>query len=52
MLFGVLALSGVVLGFEKLWAWQFLTPFLAFALTLGQILKAVVGVLVLRDDLR
>jgi len=51
-LFGTVALSGLVLEFEHIWTWRFLVSFLAFSLVLGQIVKAIVGILVLRDELR
>ena len=51
-LFGTVGLSGLVLGFDQIWTWRFLVSFLAFSLVLGQIIKAIVGILVLRDEFR
>lgn len=43
-------IGGMIGGFDRIWTWQFLVAFLAMSAILGQIVKAFVGVLVLRDD--
>ena len=43
-------IGGMLGGFDRIWTWQFLVAFLALSVILGQIVKAFVGVLVLRDD--
>ena len=48
--FGTAMLSGVVFGPEIVWTWRSLAPFPTFSFAIGQIMKSVVGVLVLRDD--
>ena len=50
-LFASAALADLVMGFDQLTSWRFLAWFLAFALVLGQVIRAIVGVVVLRDDL-
>jgi hypothetical protein len=50
-LFSSAALADLVLGFDQLTTWRFLAWLLVFALVLGQVIRAIVGVLVLRDDL-
>jgi hypothetical protein len=50
-LFASAALADLVLGFDPLTTWRFLAWLLVFALVLGQVIRAIVGVLVLRDDL-
>jgi hypothetical protein len=50
-LFASAALADLVLGFDQLTTWRFLAWLLVFALVLGQVIRAIVGVLVLRDDL-
>jgi hypothetical protein len=51
-LFGTATLSGLVLGFDQIWTWRFIVPFLVFALVLGHATKVLVGVLELRDGPR
>jgi hypothetical protein len=49
-LFGAATLSDLVFGFDQLGTWRFLVSLLAFTLVLGQIVRSLFGVLVLRDD--
>src|ERR1051325_8635380 len=49
---GVAMLSGLVFGSQVVWTWRFLALFLVFSFLLGQIIRSIVGVLVLRDDFR
>lgn len=49
-LFGAVTLGDLVFGFDQLGSWRFLVPLLAFTLVLGQIVRSLFGVLVLRDD--
>jgi hypothetical protein len=51
VLFGAAMLGGLVDGFDRIWTWQFLVGFLAISMILEQIVRAFVGVLVLRDDI-
>jgi hypothetical protein len=51
VLFGAAMIGGMLGGFDRIWTWQFLVAFLALSAILGQIVKAFVGVLVLRDDI-
>jgi hypothetical protein len=49
-LFAALAFSGAILGFDKLRTWKFIVYFLVFSLVLGQVIKTIFGVFVLKDD--
>ena len=51
VLFGAAMIGGLIDGFDRIWTWQFLVGFLAISMILGQIVRAFVGVLVLRDDI-
>ena len=51
MLFGAAMIGGLIDGFDRIRTWQFLVAFVAISVILGQIVKAFVGVLVLRDDI-
>ena len=50
VLFGTVTLGGMIGGFERIWTWQFLLAFVAISVILGQIVRAFVGTVVLRDD--
>lgn len=43
-------LSDLVFGLDQIGTWRFLISLLAFTLVLGQIVRSLFGVLVLRDD--
>ena len=49
-LFSTAMLSSLVFGSQVVWTWRFLVAFLVFSFVLGQIIRSIVGVLVLRDD--
>ena len=48
-LFGTAILSGLMFGPQVVWTWRFLASFIVFSFVLGQIIRSIVGVLVLRD---
>lgn len=50
-LFASVVLAELVLGLHQLTTWQLLAWFLAYTLVLGQVIRAIVGVIVPRDDL-
>src|SRR6266849_2128334 len=41
--FGVAVLGGLAFGFDQIWTWRFMVPFLAFAVVLGHLAKVFVG---------
>jgi hypothetical protein len=49
-LIAAVTLSDLVFGFDQVGTWQFLASLLAFTLVFGQIVRSLLGVLVLRDD--
>jgi hypothetical protein len=49
-LFGAVTVSDLLFGFGQLGTWRFLLSLLVFTLVLGQVVRSVLGVLVLRDD--
>jgi hypothetical protein len=51
-LFGAAALGGLVFGFDQIWTWRFMVPFVAFAVVVGHATKVLVGVLEVRDGPR
>ena len=50
VLFGAALLGGLVLGFDRIWTWWFMVPFLGLAVILGHLVKIFVGVLELPTD--
>jgi hypothetical protein len=50
VLFGAAMIGGLIDGFDRIWTWQFLVAFVAISVILGQIVRAFVGTVVLRDD--
>lgn len=44
-MFSAALLGGLVFGFDRIWTWWFIVPFLAFAALMGHLVKIFVGVL-------
>jgi hypothetical protein len=45
VLFGTALPCGLIFGFDRIWTWWFMVPFLAFAVVLGHLVKIFAGVL-------
>jgi len=49
---GAAMLSGVAFGPRVVWTWSFVAFFFVFSFILGQLIRSIVGVLALRDDVQ